>query len=180
MCNHDHRGKIMNRSTAAVAVRVLSGAVAFAMAGATFAADMPKEGTYDFTSCWGGTAKTIALSKKHAGFTYELSGETLSNPPGSMFDHSSFHCIGMGTVLAGKLKQTTICEAVDPEGNKSVTLYLVDGKHTTRTLLEGTGPYKDMVSTGTAEALGKTGHIKPGTFQACNRQTGTYKMKNGM
>lgn len=167
----------MNRSKAAVAIRTLSGAVAFAMAGTAFAADMQKAGTYDFTDCWGGTSKTVALSKKNAGFTYELSGKTLSNPPGTMFDQHSFHCIGMGTVLAGKLKQTTICEAVDPAGNKALTLFRRDGKRVTRTLLEGTGLYKNMISAGVVRRLGKTGHIQPGTSQGCDRQTGTYKMK---
>jgi hypothetical protein len=43
--------------------------------------------------------------------------------------------------------------------------------------LAGTGKYEGMVRTATAESLGQFPTIKPGTFQGCNRATGTYKLK---
>lgn len=170
----------MEKSQANNAVRALSGVVAMVLASAAFAADVPKEGTYDFTACWGGKSNIIAFSKRHVAFTYDLSGATLSNPPGSMFDHHSFHCIGLGMVFDGKVKQTTLCEAVDPDGNKAFARFDDDGKHAKRTLLEGTGLYKHMVSSGITNSLGKFASVKRGTFQKCNHQTGTYKIKDGM
>jgi hypothetical protein len=34
-----------------------------------------------------------------------------------------------------------------------------------------------MVASGMVEALGPFPAIKPGTFQGCNHQSGTYKLK---
>ena len=42
--------------------------------GSAFAADLPKEGSYDFTSCWSGVSNTIAFSKTHFAFSYEMTG----------------------------------------------------------------------------------------------------------
>ena len=52
----------------------------------------------------------------------------------------------------------------------------VDGK-ITRTNVAGTGKYEGMVTAGTVELLGPFPAIKAGTFQNCNHQTGTYKLK---
>jgi hypothetical protein len=43
--------------------------------------------------------------------------------------------------------------------------------------LAGTGKYEGLQMGGTSVPLGSFPSIKPGTFQACNRQTGTYKLK---
>jgi len=155
----------------------LLGAAALATAGTALGAQVPKEGSYDFTACWAGSANAIAFSKTHVAVTFDMSGVALSNPPGGMYDHHSFRCIGLSTTLSGEVKQITLCEAVDPDGDKTLTRFEGDGNHGTRTLLEGTGKYTGMVSTGTAESLGKFVPVRPGTFQSCNHQTGTYKMK---
>ncbi len=47
----------------------------------------------------------------------------------------------------------------------------------TREFVVGTGKYEGMVTTGTVEPLGPFPVIKAGTFQDCNHQTGTYKLK---
>ena len=53
----------------------------------------------------------------------------------------------------------------------------VDGKETFYTVVAGTGKYDGMVTTRTLEQLGPFKAIKEGTFQGCNHQTGTYKLK---
>ena len=40
--------------------------------GSAFAADLPKEGSYDFTSCWSGVSNPIAFSKTHFAYSYEM------------------------------------------------------------------------------------------------------------
>ena len=51
-------------------------------------------------------------------------------------------------------------------------------KHSfTREFVVGTGKYEGMVTDGTVEPLGPFPVIKAGTFQDCNYQTGTYKLK---
>ncbi len=95
-----------------------------------------------------------------------------------MFDKQSFRCVGMNASLDGKNTGTALCEGIDQDGHKRLTYFSVtsDGK-VTREQVAGTGKYEGMVSSGTATPLGPFPVIKAGTFQDCNHQTGTYKMK---
>lgn len=146
-------------------------------AGMAAAQGVAKEGNYDFTSCWSGANNVVAFSKTHSAFSYEMTGTTRSNPPGGMFDKTAFRCVGMNYSFDGKVAGTAVCEAMDKDGDKSLTHFAVEGMKATRTQVSGTGKYEGMVSSGTTEPLGPFPAIKPGTFQNCNRQTGTYKMK---
>ena len=163
-----------------VAVLVASVAVLVAVmsAGSAFAADLSKEGPYDFTSCWSGVSNLIAFSTTYSAFSYEMTGTTRSNPPGGMFDKHTFRCVGMNASLGGKNTGTTVCEAIDKDGDKRLSYFSItsDGK-VTREHVAGTGKYEGMVSSGTAMPLGPFPVIKAGTFQDCNQQTGTYKLK---
>jgi hypothetical protein len=46
-----------------------------------------------------------------------------------------------------------------------------------REAIAGTGKYEGLVSSGLVTPLGSFPVIKAGTYQACNHQTGTYKLK---
>ena len=142
-----------------------------------FAAELPKEGSYDFNSCWSGVNNAITFSKTHTASSYEMTGTTRSNPPGGMFDKSTFRCVGMNASLDGKVTASNVCETIDVDGDKRLLSFSnVDGK-ITRTNVAGTGKYEGIVTTGTVEQLGPFPAIKDGTFQNCNHQTGTYKLK---
>jgi hypothetical protein len=71
-----------------------------------------------------------------------------------------------------------VCEAIDRDGDKRLTQFVTgpDGK-LDRQFIAGTGKYEGMTETSSVQPLGPFPTIKPGTFQNCNRQTGTYKMK---
>ena len=120
----------------------------------------------------------ITFSKTHTGSSYELTGTNRSNPPGGLFDKSTYRCVGMNTSFDGKNTAYTLCESIDPDGDKRLSYFsLVDGK-TTRTTVAGTGKYEGMVVTQNSfENLGPFPTIKDGTSQSCNHQTGTYKLK---
>jgi hypothetical protein len=143
-----------------------------------FAAEPLKEGSYDYTSCWSGVNNVITFSKTHTASSYELTGTTRNNPPGGMFDKNTYRCVGMNASLDGKNTGSTVCEAIDVDGDKRLTYFSLgsDGK-ITRTFVVGTGKYEGMITTGTVEPLGPFPVIKDGTFQDCNHQTGTYKLK---
>jgi len=142
-----------------------------------FAAELPKEGSYDFNSCWSGVNNTITFSKTHTASSYEMTGTTRSNPPGGMFDKSTFRCVGINASLDGKVTASNVCETIDVDGDKRLLSFSnIDGK-TTRTNVAGTGKYEGIVTAGTVENLGPFPSIKDGTFQNCNHQTGTYKLK---
>jgi hypothetical protein len=142
-----------------------------------FAAELPKEGSYDYTSCSSGVNNVITFSKTHTASSYESTGTNRSNAPGGMFDKSTFRCVGMNASLDGKITASTVCEAIDVDGDKRLTYFsTADGK-VTRTFVAGTGKYEGMITTGTLEPLGPFPAIKDGTSQNCNHQTGTYKLK---
>lgn len=151
---------------------------ALTMAGTAAAADLPKEGRFDVTACWSAVSNDLAFSKTHSAFTFEMTGTILSNPPGGMFDNSTFRCVGMQTVFNGKSGGGNVCEAIDRDGDKRLSQFSIasDGK-VTRETVAGTGKYEGIVQTTTVALLGPFPIVKPGTSQACNHQTGTYKLK---
>jgi hypothetical protein len=143
-----------------------------------FAAELPKEGSYDYTSCWSGVNNVITFSKTHTASSYEMTGTIRSNPPDGMFDKNSFRCVGMNASLGGKFTGSTVCEAMDVDGDKRLSSFsLASDGSLTREIVGGTGKYEGMTMTGTVHPLGPFPVIKAGTFQDCNHQAGTYKLK---
>ena len=142
------------------------------------ATELPKEGSYDYTACWSGANNVITFSKTHTASSYEMTGAIRSNPPGGMFDKHTFRCVGMDASLDGKNTGSTVCEAIDTDGDKRLSYFSLgsDGK-VTRENITGTGKFEGMVATGTVKHLGPFPVVKAGTFQDCNHQTGTYKLK---
>ncbi|UFW50471.1 MULTISPECIES: hypothetical protein [Bradyrhizobium] len=157
--------------------RYLVAFLTFTWAPSAFAAELPKEGSYDYISCWSGVANPISFSKSHTASTTELTGTIRSNPPGGAFDKNTFRCIGMNASFDGKSTASTVCEVIDADGDKRLSHFSVGDGKTTRTHVAGTGKYEGMVMAGTVEPLGPFPVIKAGTFQDCNHQTGTYKLK---
>ncbi len=151
---------------------------AFALPGVTEAQTLAKEGRYDYTSCWSGVSNIIAFSKAHFAFSYEMTGSTRSNLPDSIFDKNTFRCVGMNSSFDGKNAGSVACEAIDRDGDKRLAYFSItsDGK-VTRESVAGTGKYDGMTTVATVVPLGPFPTIKPGTFQDCNHQTGTYKLK---
>ena len=145
--------------------------------GGALAADLPKEGSYDVTSCSSGVSSAIAFSKTHTASSFELTGTTRSNPPGGAFDMTTFRCVGMSSSIEGRNTGMNLCEIIDKDGDKYLVRNTHEGPKSMLETLAGTGKYEGMVRTGTAESVGQFPTIKPGTFQGCNRGTGTYKLK---
>lgn len=149
-----------------------------AAATAAQAADLPKEGTYDYTACWSGVSNPISFSKTHHAFSYEMTGTARSNPPGGMFDMHTFRCVGTRAQFAKRPSAMVTCESVDGDGDKRLTFFMLgaDGKFVRENVI-GTGKYEGMVAEGKVQPVGPFPTIKAGMFQGCNHQTGTYKLK---
>jgi hypothetical protein len=141
------------------------------------AADLPKEGGFDVTSCWSGASSVITFDKTHTASSSELIGTSRSNPPGGPFDMTSFRCVGLTTSIEGKNTATSLCEIIDNNGDKFLVRNAPEGPKQMSVTLAGTGKYEGMVRIGTSESLGQFPATKPGTFQGCSRQSGTYKLK---
>jgi hypothetical protein len=156
----------------------LAGALAVSAAVAGAAQDLPKEGKFAYRSCWSGISKAIALSKTYVAYTLDFMGSTLSDKPGGLYDHNTFHCVGMAATLGDKKEGHIVCQAIDPEGDKRMTRFTLgkDGNYHSE-VLTGTGKYEGMIVHTAVKQLGPFPTIAPGTFQSCNHQAGTYKMK---
>jgi hypothetical protein len=165
----------MNERLIAVCTAAL---FATTMAGLAGAADLPKEGNYDFTTCLSCSHDPIDFSSTKHLLGYGQMGATVSNPPGGMFDRGAFRCVGLATTFDGKISDTRFCETVFPDGGKILTKFsrADDGTHLTE-VVAGTGRYEGIVSSGVVTPLGPYPIIKSGTTQFCNRYTGTYKLK---
>ena len=87
------------------------------------AGELPKEGSYDFTSCNSGVANVITFSKTYTGSSYELTGTNRSNPPGGLFDKSTYRCVGMNTSFNGKDTAYTVCESIDVDGDSGFHIF---------------------------------------------------------
>lgn len=145
--------------------------------GGASAASLPKEGRYDYTACNTGERKRIDFSKTHWAYSFEQTGTVLSNPPGGMFDRSTSRCVGLQTSFDGKVSGNTVCESIDTDGDRRLTVYTRDGDRYVREQIVGTGKYDGMISSGTVDSLPAFAEIKPGIYQNCNHQTGTYTSK---
>ena len=101
-----------------------------------------------------------------------------SSPPGGMFDKTTFHRVGTNASFDGKTRGSTVCDALDGDHDKPLTYFSLgsDGK-VTRENVTGTRRYEGMVASGTVRPLGPFPAVKAGTFQDCNHQTGTYKLR---
>ncbi len=165
----------MNTFGRAMRLAVIGGMVLTThMAGAV---NIPKEGNYDFTACWSGMASKVDFSKEYTASNVEFTGVTRSDPPGGLFDQNTFRCVGTNASLAGKISAIYVCEAVDPDGDRRLLYFSSQDGKVVRENVTGTGKYEGMVSEGKVQPLPPFPVIKAGTVQACNRQTGTYKLK---
>ena len=158
------------------AVTVISTALIGAI-GQAAAAERPKEGTFEYTSCWAGTGNYIEFSKTHNGVSYEFVGTSRTNPPGGIFDMMSFRCVGFTRNIEGKSSGMNLCEAVDKDGDKILAQNIYEGPRSKNDAITGTGKYEGIVRSGIADSLGVFPAPKPGSIQGCNHQTGTYKLK---
>ena len=123
--------------------------------GGALAADLPKQGSYDITSCSSGVSSAIAFSKTHTASSFELTGTTRSNAPGGAFDMTTFRCVGMSSSIEGRNTGMNLCEVIDKDGDKYLVRNTNEGPKSVLETLAGTGKYEGMVRTGTAESVGQ-------------------------
>ena len=144
------------------------------------AAEVPKEGTYDYIACYGGTMAQMKMPDGKIASTLEWTGGTHSNVANSPFDNNSFKCIGAG-ISAGVGKGWTTgrlyCTATDTDGDiRAVSFVIEDGKGT-RHDDGGTGKFEGLTTTGTkSESFAALKPAADGTIQECSHQTGSYKI----
>jgi hypothetical protein len=152
--------------------------LAITSAGCALAADLPKEGSYDYKGCFTRNTTRIDFSDAHSAYSYNETATAVSLAPGGMFDGDTVRCVGTVAISSGKRMNLSICEGVAKNGAKRLTRfqYGADGK-IVREEVAGTGMYEGMVTTGTAKGVVPAKEIQPGVTTFCNQLTGTYKIR---
>lgn len=146
--------------------------------GSVFAADLPKEGAFNYTACWSGTSSVIPFSKTQMGTSFEFLGMSRSNPAGGLFDMTTFRCVGSNAIFDKRFSSIVTCESVDSSGDKLLSYYHAgNDRKVASEVIVGTGKYEGIVLDSTYTPIGPFPTIKAGTFQSCNQQSGTYKLK---
>jgi hypothetical protein len=153
-------------------------AAVLTMIGFAYAADLPKEGSYDYTTCFTRNSTRIEYSKTHFAYSYEEIGTSVSNPRGALFDDEEVRCVGMTASLDGKRSGGSACLGVAKNGDRRLARFWYDndGK-LKREQVSGSGRYDGMVTTGSVKEVGQAEQVRPGTTKFCNQATGTYKLK---
>jgi hypothetical protein len=150
------------------------------VAAAASAADLPREGNFDFTTCWTRHVTRIEYASGRAAWSYDERGTAVSEPRGGMFDGDQIHCVGATVNVDGKFHGNSACIATAPDGatRLSRVWYGEDGK-LQRETIGGTGKYGGMATTGTIKTVKEPPEPVAGTrtVEYCSRNTGTYKVK---
>jgi hypothetical protein len=72
-----------------VATILAHGLAAISFSAAITAQEFPREGNFDITSCASGISSVISFSKTQTATSTEVTGVTLSNPPGGLYDKNT-------------------------------------------------------------------------------------------
>jgi len=155
---------------------VLSVVLVFVFGLGIFISVAQAEESYDITNCWSGVTSMLSASKELVVYGYELKGITRSNHENKAFDNDTFQCVGIAKVVAGKATSDSYCKFMDPDGDMVVGGGQKTGAEGTWKFLQGTGKWKGITGGGKNWVITKSKPIKEGTFQGCNRATGTYEL----
>jgi hypothetical protein len=114
---------------------------------AAVASDLPKEGKVSGTYNSVGSIKQITAGPNLVAWTFDENGFSIGDSA-TLFDHVTWHCIGMGSVVNGEMSAKGNCVGTDPNGDQiflDVTgdpspadAKAISGK---TTFVDGTGKY---------------------------------------
>lgn len=134
-------------------------------------------GEYDVTRCVSGTSNLLFSSEKLTIYTFELKGITRSNTSEKDFDNDTFQCVGIGQVSGKDMISNGNCKKQSPDGSIYVNEFNEKNGEGTDKFLYGTGRFEGIEGGGLYKPITKGKPITPGTFQSCNRATGTFTLK---
>ena len=140
--------------------------------------NLPKEGSFEFRFCMVGEEQSMSSTDKVSVSHYRIIANTISEPAGKPFDRMSALCLGTYANLNGRQQDFGVCEMTDQDGDKWWMEYhgSAAGGGGTNTSAHGTGKYEGMTLKGQYIDDNWPSAAKD-TFQGCNPNKGTYKLK---
>ena len=161
--------------------------VLFTAFAATVEAQIPKEGTFSYTSIYSGTYKALGTGPERFQNTYEHTGAMLSDTGEGIFHNATFHCIGSQYTVNGNFDDNRgFCTITCPDGDKAFFTYkstgnIRTGSKQTNTFVGGTGKLAGLqggseLTNIPLRASGPPATPYQGPYQGISKSKGQYKL----
>lgn len=138
------------------------------------AADLPRNGQFDFIACLAGKQDSIAHGPDHGVGIADLLGTQRSTPPGGLFDLTASRCVYSYGYLEGKYEADGCCEFRGKQGDTYLLrIHRSPGQAGVLDGLHGTGRYAGMNLRG-AYDLSASFPDTPGHVNTCVKASGTF------
>jgi len=134
-------------------------------------------GEYDVTECFSGTLNPLFSSEKLTIISFEGRGIVRSNTPDKTVDNATAHCLGIIRIVGGEYIMTGNTKYQLPDGSIFVIEMNQKNQEGSAKFLYGTGKMEGIEGGGPWKKITSGKPITPGTFQFCNRATGTDNLK---
>jgi hypothetical protein len=137
-----------------------------------------EEKPVNIISCRSGSATVLSGSPELTVYSYELKGINQVSEGDKTFENFTHQCMGVTRIKGGELWTTGYCKYMDPDGDFFIVSYdgLGGAKPLPWEFIQGTGKWKGIKGSGTAQGITKGKPIVKGTFQFCTQITGAYEL----
>ncbi|MBE0548040.1 MAG: hypothetical protein IH627_10395 [Rubrivivax sp.] len=137
-------------------------------------AQMPREGAWEWTHCFGGPVHTTIATPELTAGTYVVTG--VSRSAGGPVETMSLECSGTFEYRSGKAGSQGYCVHQDSAGDRIFGADSLGPQGYVFEIVGGTGKYAGITGTGVVESLPRVKRIREGTMQACRHAKGSYKL----
>jgi hypothetical protein len=111
-------------------------------------------------------------------YSYEIKGIDRGSNGDKTFENFTHSCMGVARVKGGETWTSGYCKYMDPDGDFFVVAFQGPGgeNEIPWNFLQGTGKWKGIKGSGTAQRFTRGKPIAKGTIQFCSKIKGTYEL----
>ena len=142
-----------------------------------FASLVKAQTPFDVTYCGAGTMTMVSASKELTVFGYDFKSIVQSHHENKALDNCTFHAVGVKKIISGKQDETGYFKLMDTDGDFIIgEVTRVGEEEGIWKFLQGTGKWKGITGQGKSRTFMSGKAITPGTFQMCNKATGSFAL----
>ncbi len=132
----------------------------------------------DITYCLSLVSTVVSQNEEMTVTSFDFKGIALSNLADKSFDNLTFHGVGVGRVVSGKIHNYGYIKFMDAEGDYVVTENIRDLEDAEGVwkFLQGTGKWKGIKGGGKLKSAARGRPILKDTVQGCIRMTGNFEL----